>query len=87
MIIDRRDDLEAVTLVEGRRLEGERHQHDLRASAPSRLLLGSLEQLCTESAVAVRLLHPELAQLTRPAPGVPADPRHDAIALAHDERE
>jgi hypothetical protein len=29
MIVDRRDHLEAVPLVEGRRLEGESHQHDL----------------------------------------------------------
>src|SRR5262245_23135604 len=32
-------------------------------------------------------MHPELAQLAGAAPGVPADPRHDALALAHNERE
>src|SRR5262249_21665428 len=63
------------------------HQDDLRAGAPPRLLLGGLEQLRTESAVTLRLLHPELAQLTSTAPCVPADPCHDAIALAHEERE
>ena len=41
----------------------------------------------TESALTLRLLHPELAQLTRAAPRVSADPRHDAIALAHKEGE
>src|SRR5262245_10153198 len=87
MIVDRRDDLEAAPLVEHRRLEGERHQHDLRAAAPSRLLLGGLKQFRPESAATLGLLHPELAQLTSAAPRVSADPRHDGIALAHQERE
>jgi len=81
MIVDRRDDLEAVPFVERGCLEGERHQHDLRAAASPGLLLGGLEQLCAESAATLRLLHPELAQLTGAAPRVPADPRHDAFAL------
>src|SRR5262245_11333942 len=87
MIVDRRDDLEAVPLVERRRLEGERHQDDLRAASASRFPLGAQEQLRPEPTVALRLLHPELPQLTGAAPGAPADPCHDAIALAHEERE
>src|SRR4030095_10969955 len=87
VIVDRRHHLEAVPFVERRCLEGECHQHDLRAAASSRLLLGGLEQLCTEAAVTLRLVHPELTQLTGATPRVPADPRDDAIALAHEERE
>src|SRR5690349_11286747 len=87
MIVDCRDDLKAVPFVERGGLEGERHQHDLRAAAAARLLLGSLKQLCTESAVPVRFIYPELAQFTGAAPRIPADPRHDAGALAHEEGE
>src|SRR5262245_54986034 len=87
MIVDCRDDFELLPLVEIRRLERERHQDDLRAAAPSRLLLGRLEQLRAEATVPVRLVHPELAQLTRPAPCVPANPSDYAIARARDERE
>src|SRR5580765_7401531 len=87
MIVYGCDDFEIVLLVEGRCLERERHQHDLRAAAPSRLLFGGLEQLRTEASVPLRFLHPELAQLTRPAPRVPTNPRDDAIARAHEERE
>jgi len=50
-------------------------------------LLGRPEQFRTEPTVAWRLVHPELAHLTGTAPGVPADPRHDAAAFAHKERE
>jgi len=87
VVFDGRDDFEAVSLVERRRLERERHEHDLRAAAATRLLLGSPEQLRTEPAVALRLFHPKLPQLTGTAPGVPADPRHDALLIAHEERE
>jgi len=51
MIIDCRDHFEAVPLVERRGLERKGHQHDLRAAAPTRLLLGGLEQPRPESAV------------------------------------
>src|SRR5262245_8501866 len=63
MIVDRGNDLEAVPLVECWHLEGERHQHDLRAAAPSRFLLGRPEQLRPEPLAALRLVHPELAHL------------------------
>src|SRR5215212_9004013 len=87
VVVNGRENLEPASLVERRRLKGERHQHDLRAAPPTRLLLRGLEQLRTESAATLRRLDPELAHLTRAAPGVPADPRHDAILLAHEERE
>src|SRR3954453_8091984 len=85
LILNCGDDFEIVLLVERRCLERERHQHDLRAAAPSRLLLGGLEQLRTEATVPLRLFHPELAQLTCPAPRVPANPRDDAIVRADEE--
>src|SRR5262245_27374566 len=87
MIVDRRDDFEAMPLVKRRRLEGECHQHDLRAASPARLTLGRREQLRSESAATLRLVHPELAQLTGAAPRVPANSRHDGIALTYEERE
>src|SRR5262249_50215730 len=73
MVGDRRDDLEAVLLVERRRLEGERHQHDLGATPPPRFLLGRVEQLLAEPPMALRLLDPELADLAGAAPGIAAD--------------
>src|SRR6187455_1048010 len=87
MIVYRRDHLEAVPLVEGRRLEGECHQYHLGAAAPSCLVLRGSKELCAQSPVTLRLIHPELAQLTGAAPRVPADSRHDAIALVHEERQ
>src|SRR5262245_10175034 len=87
MIVDRRDHLEAEPLVERRGLERESHQHYLRAAAPSRLPLGGLKQFRPESAATLGRRHPELAQLTGAAPRVSVDPRHDGIALAHQERE
>src|SRR5262249_20067960 len=87
MIVDGRDDVEPVFPVEPRCLEGEGHQDDLGAAAPSRLLLGRLVQRRPEAAVAQRFLDPELTQLAGPAPRVPADARDDAIRRAHEERE
>src|SRR5262245_47435277 len=87
MIVDRRNDLEAMPLIEGRRLKRERHQHDLGAAAPFRLLLGCLQQLCAESTVPLRLLHPELTHLTGATPRVPTDARYDAIAVSDEEGE
>jgi hypothetical protein len=87
MVFDGRKNLEPASLVERGRLEGKRHQHDLRATAPSCLLLGRLEQLRTESPATLRLVDPELTHLTGAAPGVPADSSHDALSLAHKERK
>src|SRR5262245_55496722 len=87
MIVDRRDDLEAMPLVERWCLERERHQHDLRAAAPLRLSFRGQEQLRAESVAALRLVDPKLSQLTGTAPCVAADPRQDALAIAHEERE
>jgi hypothetical protein len=43
MIIDGRDDLEPVPFVEQWCLKGKRHQHNLRATAPSRLLVDRMK--------------------------------------------
>src|SRR5262245_29084703 len=87
MVVDRRDGFEPVPLVENRRLERKRHQDDLRAAAAPRFVLCRLEQFRAEAALPFRFLHPELPQLARPAPRVPADPRDDAIAGADEEGE
>src|SRR5262245_49314310 len=88
MILNRRDDLKTLLFVESRRLKGEGHQDNLRATTPSRLLLGRLEQLRAEAAMTPRCFHPELAHLTGPAPRVPTDAGDNAtIAVADEERE
>src|SRR5262245_40804241 len=88
MVVDRRDDLEAVSLVERRGLERERHQHDLGAAAAVRLALGRAEELGTQPLTSPPLLHPELAHLARAAPGIAADAGDDAVALvANEDRE
>src|SRR5215471_11629995 len=74
MIVDCRDDLEAAHFVEGRRLERERHQHDLRTAATLCFLLGAVKQLRPESAMTSPFLDPELTQFTGAAPRVAANP-------------
>src|SRR5262249_24568708 len=74
-----------VPLVERRRLERERHQHDLRAAAPARLLLGRAEEVRTEPSMAPRLLHPELPHFAGAAPGVAADAGDDAVGVIANE--
>jgi hypothetical protein len=63
MVVDRRDHVEAALRVERRRLERERHQHDLRAAAPPCFLLRRRIQLSAEPAAAARLIDPELPDL------------------------
>src|SRR3954463_5276207 len=78
MIIHGCDDLEAVLRVERRRLERERHEHNLSAAASERFLFCRRKEACPESLLTTRCVDPELTDLEASAPRVSAQSGNDA---------
>lgn len=74
-------------LIKPRRLERKRHQHELCAAAPSRLLFSGRQELGPEPSMALRVFDPELARFTSAAPRVAANASHDTIVYPHEEPE
>ena len=75
VVVHYRDDLKAVPGVEIRRLETERHQHDLPAAPSTGLLLCGAKQPRPQPLLAPRLLDPELADFEATTPQRAADSR------------
>jgi hypothetical protein len=87
VVVHHGNDFESVPGIKGRSLKVERHEKHLSAATPACLLLNSPEQLCSQSLVASRRLHPELADFCASAPCVPADAGNNLIAILHEDCE
>jgi 2-oxo-4-hydroxy-4-carboxy--5-ureidoimidazoline (OHCU) decarboxylase len=67
------DDFEPQLAIEPWRLEAVSCEHHLKTTAAARLCFRQFEQTSTNPPPALLLMHPDLANLAAPAPGVPAE--------------
>src|SRR5919201_2093845 len=82
IVRERADDLEAVSLIEPRRLEGMRIQRKLHTTASSCLRLSRLEQPPADTPPAHVLAHPERIDPASPAPAPAVHAGHQlAVAI------
>jgi len=69
------DDLEPQLPIELRRLEAVGGEDNLKTPPAAGFPLRQFEKTSTHTLAAMLFIHPNLANLTAPAPGMPAEPR------------